>query len=359
LPARCDPLADDDALSDADDDLEEGAEAGPNASVGTGGTIHRLVMPADQDGQRLDRALATLLDQEGLSRTRLQALAGMGMVRCEGALVGDLAGKARQGRVYEVLTPAPVPIALQAEAIALTILYEDADVIVIDKPAGMVVHPAAGHEGGTLANALLHHCGAALSGIGGALRPGIVHRLDKDTSGLMVAAKSQRGHQGLAAQFADRSLSRTYWALIQGKVDPLTGMIEAPIGRHPRDRKRMAVLARGGKPAITRYRCLEVFTGAGPQGVCLTECTLLTGRTHQIRVHMAHRGWPLVGDPVYGRPIRPSARASSAVQALVAFPRQALHAVGLTFIHPTSQEKMTFQSSLPDDFSCLLAHLRA
>ena len=326
----------------------------------------------------MDKALAALVGAAaGLSRARLQALIKAGNVTtADGAVVRDLRHVARDGAVYHVTLPPPEPALPQAQALALAIVYEDADVLVVDKPAGLVVHPAAGNRDHTLVNALLAHCGDSLSGIGGVARPGIVHRLDKDTSGLMVVAKHDAAHQALSRQFADRSLSRVYRALVWGGVTPQAGEVHGAIGRHSRDRKKMAVVPRGGKPALTYYRVVEAVgkgakvrdRGAPPhltspargEGlgtasplVTLVECTLATGRTHQIRVHMAHIKHPLVGDQVYGRR-RGLGPATGVMGALVGFPRQALHAAALKFIHPRTGKAMRFTAPLPADMAALL-----
>jgi 23S rRNA pseudouridine1911/1915/1917 synthase len=278
-----------------------------------------------------------------LSRAGAQRLIKAGRVTRDGKAATDADRRVWAGETYEITLPPPEPAAPKAQALPLTIVYGDDDLLVIDKPAGLVVHPAAGNRDGTLVNALLAHCGASLSGIGGVARPGIVHRLDKDTSGLMVVAKHDAAHRALSAQFADRSLSRVYQAVTRGVPHPAKGSIEGAIGRHPRDRKRMAVVARGGKPALTHYKVMERFgTEAG-----LVECRLATGRTHQIRAHMAHIKHPLIGDPVYG-----------ARRGGIVFPRQALHAAELTFLHPRTGRAMKFRSPLPEDMAGLLAALR-
>ncbi len=262
----------------------------------------------------------------------------------------DPAERVKPGDVYEVIVPAPVPCDPVPQAIALDIVYEDELLLVLDKPPGLVVHPAAGNPDGTLVNALLAHCAGRLSGIGGVVRPGIVHRLDKDTSGLMVVAKTDAAHAALSAQFADRSLSRDYLAVVHGVPRPAAGVIEAPIGRDPRHRQRMAVVRRGGKPAVTRYRLVEAFASSA---AALLDCRLETGRTHQIRVHLASRGHPLVGDALYGR------RAAQAHPAIQAFPRQALHAARLRFVHPASGEPMEFRCRPPPDMCQLVETLRS
>lgn len=289
-------------------------------------------------GQRLDKALAGLA---GLSRARLQGLMAEGHLTQNGKAVTDASRKAKESEVYALHLPPPEPAMPEAQDIALNVIFEDDDLLVIDKPPGLVVHPAPGNRDRTLVNALLAHCGATLSGIGGVARPGIVHRLDKDTSGLIVVAKNDVAHQKLSAQFADRSLSRTYHALVMGVPEPRAGLVDAPIGRHARDRKKMAVTAKG-KSARTRYKVLEIFDDAA-----LVECNLETGRTHQIRVHMAHIKHPVLGDPTYGR---------NAVKRYV-FPRQALHAVAIKFIHPRSGMAMRFESVLPGDMQILLKKL--
>ncbi len=302
-----------------------------------------------------------------LSRSRLQGLIAEGAVAAlDGTVLDDPRLRLAPGTEVLLTLPAPTPIRAAPEAIPLDIVYEDADLIVLNKPAGLVVHPAPGARDGTLVNALLHHCGGTLSGIGGRLRPGIVHRIDKDTSGLLVVAKSDRAHRGLAAQFAAHDLERRYLAVVHGAPDPaearlrhLGGIswepgavlrVEGNIGRHPGDRKRMAVLSAVGKPAVTRARVLERFGPEGAPVASLVECRLETGRTHQIRVHMAFAGHPLVGDGVYGR------RRGAGV--LGTFPRQALHAASLGFVHPVTGEPMRFEAAPPQDFTDLTAALR-
>ncbi|HVL20976.1 MAG TPA: RluA family pseudouridine synthase [Amaricoccus sp.] len=309
--------------------------------------------------ERLDKALAAAAPD--LSRSRVQALIAEGAVSRDGTVLDDPRVRLPPGTEVIVTLPEPAPIDAAPEAIALEIAYEDPHLVVIDKPVGLVVHPAPGAPAGTLVNALLHHCGGTLSGIGGRLRPGIVHRIDKDTSGLLVVAKSDAAHRGLAEQFADHAIERRYLAVVHGHPDPaeprlrhLAGIswepggvlrIEGNIGRHPGDRKRMTVLIAQGKPAVTRARVLERFAAAS-----LVECRLETGRTHQIRVHMAFAGHPLAGDATYGR------RRSQG--ALGAFPRQALHAETLGFIHPITGEALRFTSPLPADLERLLDDLR-
>lgn len=303
-------------------------------------------------GVRLDKALADAFP--GLSRARLQALLAEGAVRRDGQPVAGGSAKAAPG-LYTVTLPPVAPADPQPEAVPLTVLFEDADLIVIDKPAGMAAHPAPGSETGTLVNALLHHCGDSLSGIGGVARPGIVHRLDKDTSGVMVAAKSDRAHVGLSALFAAHDIERTYIALTRGAPAPAKGRIESLIGRSSSDRKKMAVLRSGGRNAITDYVVEAVFgapakPGAAPMAARVA-CTLHTGRTHQIRVHLASKGAPILGDPVYG-----SGSSAAPVRAAITdagLKRQALHAAVLGFVHPVTGEALRFETTPPEDMRAL------
>lgn len=315
-----------------------------------------------RDETRLDKALAAAVDSIpeakplGLSRARLQQLIKAGQVLCGNAPVLDPKHKVHSGAVFDILIPPPVSALPEPQSIPLTVLYEDESLLVIDKPAGLVVHPAAGHRDHTLVNALLAHCAGSLSGIGGVARPGIVHRLDKDTSGLMVVAKTDAAHQALTRQFADRTLSRTYVALVWGVPNPLKGEIEGAIGRHPRARQKMAVVAHGGKESLTYYETLESFGAIAS----LVQCRLATGRTHQIRVHMAHIGYPLVGDPVYGRRRMPALKGygEGLVARLQTLGRQALHAGGLQFRHPETNKMLKFKSKIPADLQALLNLLR-
>ncbi|MGD9537061.1 MAG: pseudouridine synthase [Alphaproteobacteria bacterium] len=349
---------------------------------------YRLSVEARAGPARLDRFLAAALPE--ISRSRLKQLIEAGRVSVGGATIAEPSYRVKPGQTVELSVPPAVEEGRpEAETIALKVVYEDADLIVVDKPPGMAVHPAPGTPAGTLVNALIAHCGASLSGIGGVRRPGIVHRLDKDTSGLIVAAKHDRAHAGLAAQFAARSapvgdapshaartadrtgadgkrLSRTYLALVWGTPVPARGEIAGNIGRSPKDRKKMAVLRSGGRPALTRYRVIETFFGGA---LSLVECTLATGRTHQIRVHMAHQGHPLIGDQTYGRSPRRSLRRSPGRRkppdalppevraALANFKRQALHARKLAFTHPITGEPMQFEAELPADMQRLLGSL--
>lgn len=296
---------------------------------------------AEVAGQRLDRALADAVPD--LSRERLKALMGEGRVLIDAKPSPSASTKIRAGQHWQVLVPEASEASAAPEDIALSIAYEDAHLIVIDKPAGMVVHPAAGHGSGTLVNALLHHCRGQLSGIGGVARPGIVHRIDKDTSGLLVVAKTDVAHEGLARQFADHSIERVYAAITQGVPNPRKGTITGAIGRSNHDRKKMALVADGrGKHAVTHYAVIETL-----QDAALIECRLETGRTHQVRVHMASIGHALLGDPYYARPsrnLRPTLRE-------LGFARQALHAAILGFIHPVTDENLRFTSAWPSDFA--------
>jgi len=297
---------------------------------------------------RLDRALAAAVPT--LSRERLKALIGSGaVIGPQGAPVRDPAVKAVPGGTYEVSVPEPRPAHNEAQDIALDIVFEDDHLLVVDKPAGMVVHPAAGNFDGTLVNALLHHCAGRLSGIGGVARPGIVHRIDKDTSGLLVVAKTDVAHEGLAAQFAKHSIDRRYLAITSGVPIPVSGKVDAPLARSAANRKKIAIVPEGrGKRAVTHYRIVTPLKDAA-----LVECRLETGRTHQVRVHMASIGHPLLGDPVYGR-TRPAHRE---ILKRLDFHRQALHAAALGFIHPVSKENLSFQSALPCDIQELFGAL--
>ena len=307
-----------------------------------------LSLSAEQAGERLDKTLAGLWPE--LSRARLQALIAEGRLSRDGAPITDASGRAKAG-LYQLDIPAVLPADPQAEAIPLVVLYEDTHLIVINKPAGIAMHPAPGSPAGTLVNALLHHCGDSLSGIGGVARPGIVHRIDKNTSGVVVVAKTDAAHQGLSALFAAHDIDRAYLAFTRGGLLPLSGTIEGAIARSSHDRKKMALVRTGGRHAITHYRVEQVF---GPQEKPLAarvSCRLETGRTHQIRVHLASRGAPCLGDPVYG-----SGAPSGPVRAAMAeagLTRQALHAAVLGFVHPITNETMRFESPLPEDMARL------
>jgi 23S rRNA pseudouridine1911/1915/1917 synthase len=302
----------------------------------------------DQGGERLDKALAALLPD--LSRARLQALIAEGALSRDGQPVASGSAKA-QGGLYRLVVPAPVEAEPQPQALPLTILYEDAHLIVVDKPAGMAVHPGPGVPDGTLVNALLHHCAGSLSGIGGVARPGIVHRLDKDTSGVMVAAKTDAAHAGLSALFARHDIERRYIALTRSAPNPSAGVIHTRLGRSPHDRKKMAVLKSGGREAITRYNVERVFGPRARPLAARLACELETGRTHQIRVHLASKGCPCLGDPVYGSGV-PAATVRAAVEA-ASLRRQALHAAVLGFVHPVTNAKLRFETPLPSDMAAL------
>ena len=321
------------------------------------GHTERLSVTAEDAGDRLDRALAKRLD--GLSRSRLKALILAGAVSIGGNPVDDPGHLVNAGDDVTVAVPPPEPAEPEGENIPLNVVYEDDDLIVIDKPAGLVVHPAAGNWTGTLVNALIAHCGESLSGIGGVRRPGIVHRLDKDTTGLMVVAKNDRAHQALADQFADHGrtgpLVRSYLAFAWGVPDRPKGTIDAPLDRHPHARDKRAV-RKGGREAITHWEVLETYQGVDGKPVAsLLDCRLETGRTHQIRVHLAHIGHPLLGDDAYGAGFRTKAihltvRAQNALGALA---RQALHAHMLGLQHPSTGQFLEFRSELPADLTRL------
>lgn len=303
-------------------------------------------------GGRLDRALAVALPE--FSRARIQALMREGAVRLGARIMDDPSAPAELG-LYRLEIPPPLAPTPAAEALALTILYEDAHVIVVDKPAGMAVHPAPGSAAGTLVNALIHHCGDSLSGIGGVARPGIVHRLDKLTSGVMVAAKTDLAHQRLSARFATHDIERAYIALTRGVPTPASGGIVTRVGRSPRNRKKMAVLAAGGRLAVTHYRTTRVFGPTKAPLAARLTCTLETGRTHQIRVHLAHKGVPCLGDPTYGAGA-PAAAVKATIEA-AGLKRQALHAALLAFAHPITGEALRFETTPPDDMGRLEAAL--
>lgn len=308
----------------------------------------------DQNGQRADKFLAQQLEHQGFSRTQVQRFIKEGSITLNSRPFENPKHKVHSGEEY-VLTPPSVKSSdVVAQVMDLCIVYEDDDLLVINKPAGMVVHPAPGHHDSTLVNALLAHCGQSLSGIGGVKRPGIVHRLDKDTSGLMVVAKNDATHQALSHQFAaqggQKGLQRVYWTVVWGRPHPVSGTIHAPMGRHPRHRQKMAVSGSvHAKEATTHYRTLKTYT-IGAAQISLLECTLATGRTHQIRVHCHHVNCPVVGDSIYGKKNPPKA----SFEYLTSFPRQALHAKKLMFTHPRSGDLCTFETDLPKDIQDLL-----
>ena len=302
-------------------------------------------LPADATGWRLDRALAAAIPT--LSRERLKALVSAGAVEVEGRQERDPSRKMKGGEAVQVIVPQARAPETQGQDIPIDIVFEDDHLLVVDKPAGLVVHPAAGNLDGTLVNALLHHCAGRLSGIGGVARPGIVHRIDKDTSGLLVVAKTDRAHAGLAAQFQKHTIGRRYKAVVSGIPTPPAGRIETHLDRSDANRQKISVVeAPRGRHAITHYRVVQPLTKSA-----LVECRLETGRTHQVRVHMAHIGHPLVGDPVYGQ-----GRLADICKRL-GFHRQALHAARLEFEHPISGEILQFESPTPDDIQQLLIAL--
>lgn len=314
-----------------------------------------LEVGPEDAGQRLDRFLAIHVAE--LSRHRLQRMVGAGEVTVDGRPVTQSSHRLRAGERVALTLPPPVTEELSGQPIALDVLYEDDDLIVINKPPGLVVHPAPGTPDQTLVNALLHHCGPAIAEVGDPARPGIVHRLDKDTSGILVAAKTPAAHAGLAAQFAAHGVERAYKAVLWGEPVPPLGSIRTQMGRHPVQRQKMAVLRDGGKIAVTHYRVLRRF-GPSPAVASLVECRLETGRTHQIRVHMTHMGHPVVGDPVYGRNTRHARRIFPETKTLLgAFPRQALHAYALEFVHPVTHKALKFEADLPSDMDMLVTGL--
>jgi len=331
---------------------------------------HTLIATDDEAGERVDRFLAGQLSP--LSRSRIKALIKEGAATCDGAPLGDPNASVQAGSVYALTVPDPRPAAPEPQHIALDILHEDADLIIVNKPAGMAVHPAPGSWDGTLVNALLHHCKGELPGIGGVERPGIVHRLDKNTTGVMVVAKTEAAHRGLSPLFAEHDIDRVYMAITRGAPRPLSGTVEAPIARATGDRKKMAVprgvVPESAREATTHYRTLETFglleKGTGLPAAALIECRLETGRTHQIRVHLSHIGAPLIGDDVYGRHRGVKAFGSgeafmAATKAARSFPRQALHAAVLGFVHPVTGKAVRFEAPLPGDMAGLLHALRA
>ena len=298
-----------------------------------------MILLADKTGERADAALARLCPD--LTRSAAQKLLESGMVTCGGKTLKKN-DKLTAGDELEVILPDVQEVAIEPENIPLDVVYEDGDVIVVNKPKGLVVHPAAGHWSGTLVNALMYHCKDSLSGINGELRPGIVHRIDMDTSGLLIVAKNDFAHQSLAEQLKDHSLARTYECIVVGGIKDDSGTIDAPIGRHPVDRKKMAVTEKNSKPAVTHWQVLERFSG-----YTRLQCKLETGRTHQIRVHLSWQKHPILGDMVYGRK-KPELGLSS----------QCLHARALTFIHPRTGEPVTVECPLPEYFEDVLKKLR-
>jgi 23S rRNA pseudouridine1911/1915/1917 synthase len=314
-----------------------------------GVSIIRVNLAADAAGWRLDRALASAIPT--ISRERLKALISNGGVRDEaGALVRDPATKTKGGAAYEIHVPDPAPAHNEAQDIALEIVFEDDHLLVVDKPAGMVVHPAAGNLDGTMVNALLHHCAGRLSSIGGVARPGIVHRIDKGTSGLLVVAKTDVAHEGLSAQFAKHSIDRRYLAIVAGLPNPPSGTVDAALARSSANRQKMAIVDAGrGKRAVTHYRLVKPLRDAS-----MMECRLETGRTHQVRVHMTSIGHALLGDPAYGGKGKITHRE---LLNQLDFKRQALHAAELGFVHPVTRDSLSFKSALPSDMQELFRAL--
>lgn len=312
--------------------------------------IQQYVIDESHAGVRLDVWLTAIMG-DGHSRAGVQRWIKEGYVTRAGQLEANPARKVRLGEVYDVDVPAAVASELVAEDIPLNVVYEDSDLLVIDKPAGLTVHPAPGNYTGTLVQALLHHCGDSLSGINGLARPGIVHRIDKDTSGLLVVAKHDAAHRGLAKLFARHDIHRKYIAIVRGVPLRKSGTIATNIGRNPLNRMRHAVLPEGqGKPAVTHYKVVEAYSDAA----AMVECMLETGRTHQIRVHMAHLGHPLLGDPTYG-----GGKVGKGLADIEIPNRQLLHAAELGFVHPINGEEMMFESPLPAEMAAVVEALRA
>ena len=312
------------------------------------------IVNKDYKGWRIDKFLTLSFPE--MSRSQLQRLIKDGNVSCDDNIIADNSFKVREDDVYQVFVPPAAEAEPKPENIPIDIVFEDDDIVVVNKPAGMTVHPAPGAYNGTLVNALLYHCGDSLSGVGGVKRPGIVHRIDKDTSGLLVVAKNDAAHRFLSEQFFTHSIERTYFALVYGLPQPLNGKIEGNIGRSPYDRKKMAILSKGGKHAVTHYQTVEAFKNVA----ALVKCNLETGRTHQIRVHMSSIGCNLIGDKVYEKSKKSLIKgiAEEDKNYINSFPRQALHATTLGFVHPTTHQFVQFSSSFPDDFQSLLNRLK-
>jgi 23S rRNA pseudouridine1911/1915/1917 synthase len=315
--------------------------------------IRIVDLSAEDAVGRIDKALAMRLPE--MSRGRIQALIAERRISRDGAVLDDASARAVAGD-YTLEIPPPEPAEPQPEAIPLTVLYEDAYLVVVDKPAGMAAHPAPGSDSGTLVNALLHHCGDSLSGIGGVARPGIVHRIDKDTSGVMVAAKTDAAHQGLSKLFAAHDIERVYIALTRGAPYPAKGVVEGAIARSTHDRKKMALVKSGGRHAVTHYAVERAYGPAEKPLAARVACRLETGRTHQIRVHLASKGNPCLGDPTYGS--GPPAEKVRAAMTEAGLRRQALHAAVLGFRHPVTGEQLRFESPLPPDMAALEALLQ-
>lgn len=315
-----------------------------------------LCVSHENTKKRLDAFLSKHIPD--LSRTRLKSLIEEGHITLNKTPLFDPAYKVKEGEIFSIHVPPAEETTIQAQELPLNIIYEDEDLLVLDKPAGLVVHPAPGNPDHTLVNALLAHCGDTLSGIGGVKRPGIVHRIDKETSGLMVVAKTGQAHQGLCDQFKDHTLSRTYKAFIRGHIIPPAGTIEGNIDRSHKDRKKMAITRERGRPAKTHYKMLETFWMSEKKPLAsLIECKLETGRTHQIRLHLAHKGHPVIGDEVYGHTPKESPLGKILTSLNWKEGRQALHAYALTFIHPRTEQKLSFTAPFPDDLQKLYQSL--
>ena len=324
----------------------EGPQQTPNIDAVGGMNRIEVGLGPEHKGWRLDRALAAAVPT--MSRERLKALICAGAVSSGASAIRDPSAKVRGDERLSLEVPEAAPAHNAPQDIPLTITFEDEHLLVVDKPAGLVVHPAAGNRDGTLVNALLHHCGSSLSGIGGVARPGIVHRIDKDTSGLLAVAKTDVAHEGLARQFAAHSIDRRYLAIVSGLPKAANGTVDAPLARSATNRKKIAIVEGArGKRAVTHWKRLEILDGAA-----LVECALETGRTHQVRVHMASIGHPLLGDPVYGR-----SRGHGELLKKLGFHRQALHAAGLGFTHPVTKHRLSFSSGMPPDMQELFNHL--
>lgn len=328
---------------------DSGFSLTPNQAKATQGTTLFFEVLPDQGGERVDRFVSA--HSGGLSRSRVKTLIEEGCLSCGPKTVTEPAELVKAGQHYVLHIPPAAPAVPEGEHVPFDVFYEDDDLIVLNKPAGLVVHPAPGNETGTLVNGLIAHCGSSLKGIGGERRPGIVHRLDKDTSGLMVAAKTEKAHLALSEDFAARRIDRAYLAFCWGCPNPAEGDYEGDIGRDKRDRKRMAIVTHNGKWALTHYRTLKAFA----MGAALVTCKLATGRTHQIRVHFSAHGHPLIGDPVYWRRVPAAAKGLTpdARAAALDFPRQALHATRLGFKHPRTGETLSFEAPMPEDMQQL------
>ncbi len=332
------------------------AECGPDTNSPDSSTaqVYELTVEETEKKVRVDRFLADRLPD--LSRSRLQALIVQQCLRIDGEVTQTANFRLKVGQRVSLVVPEAVDPEPAAQDIPLEIVYEDAHLLIINKPSGLVVHPAPGNQDGTLVNALIHYCGDDFKGIGGVKRPGIVHRIDKDTSGLMVVAKTDECHQGLVQLFSTHDIERSYNAIVWGTAKPIAGKVEGNIGRSPKNRKKMAVVPTGGKRAVTYYKTLKVLADGA---VSLVECKLETGRTHQIRVHMTHIGHPLLGDPLYGSQSQSRLKAlpASAQQLMKSFERQALHAKTLGFVHPITKETLSFSSELSIDLKDLIHSL--